>query len=99
MLEFDPSKLIKGNRYLFHYKYNSRREYMTFRATFVDVFTYNIYKTLIIKEYVSELYEPLGEIWYINFDLMEKAENLVDIMKDGNSILMDDVLLEIDKYI
>lgn len=89
----DFENLRTGQRYLFHYKGNSRM----FRANFVHLFEHNNYKTLIVKKYESNNYGPHNpEIWYISLELVSHYETLCDIMK--SSILPDDVLLEIDNF-
>lgn len=89
----DFENLRTGQRYLFHYKDKPRM----FRANFVHLFEHNNFKTLIVKKYESNNYDPRDtSIWYISLELVSHYETLCDIMKSG--ILPDDVLLEIDNF-
>jgi len=96
----DFENLVKGQRYMFHYKDTFKGdERMAFRATFVHLFEYNKYKTLIVnKKDVPDPKTNKAEIWYLAMDLMSHYETLPDILINEKCILPDDVLLEIDNY-
>jgi len=92
----DFENLRKGQRYMFYYK----DDYTTaFRATFVHLFEYNKYKTLIVnKKDVPLPKTNKTETWYIAMELISRYETLPDILSNEKCILPDDVLLEIDNY-
>jgi len=94
----DFSKLIHGQRYLFHYK-NNKQINQTFRANFLGIHYYKEYSTIMLNKYETNNY-PLNksEIWYMNPKSILKTESLSNIL--GNKFkLHDDILFEIDNYL
>jgi hypothetical protein len=93
----DISELRPGQRYLFHYKRENEREW--FRANFITLVTYGNYKTLIVDKYENET-NPMnpGQQWCISLEMISKVETLPCLLKSGDVVLPDDVLLLVDNY-
>ena len=101
-------KLVKGYRYLFHYKDKKRK----FRANFIDIITRaDGYKTLRVEKYSYESDTILmSGIITMPFSWINKIETLVDIVNNSNNTgpfqsdnvkkiaHVSDVLLEIDSF-
>jgi len=99
----DHSKLIRGNRYTFHYK-RQNEEARSFRADYVGMNNYTnylgkCYQTIVLENYynTSWAFNPL-EVWYMEYNLIAKIESLADII-NGKTKLPDDVLHIIDGYL
>ena len=93
----DFSKLLPGQRYLFHYA-RKHGEKESFRANFLGVHEYKEYSTLVVNNYDNQAWHMTpAEIWYMDLKSITKVETLADIL-DGKSNLPDDVLLYIDEF-
>lgn len=99
----DESKLINGQRYLFQYKRKSgETEY--FRANFLGIHHYNnhlgnYYPVIVLNNYYHHGWSNIPlEIWYMDFNLIQKTLALSDIL-DGKTKLPDDVLNVIDEFL
>jgi len=93
----DFSKLLPGQRYLFHYVRKSGVK-ECFRANFLGVQSYKEYSTLVVNNYDCQVWNMTpAEIWYMDLKSITKVETLVDIF-GGKSGLPDDVLLYIDEF-
>jgi len=87
-----------GQRYLFHYANQTRPE-KWFRATYLGFHEYKEYITHVVHKYESPVYEQLhNPIHFIDSKMISHAETLVDVVKDINCVLPDDVLLVIDGF-
>jgi hypothetical protein len=92
---FREKILIHGQRYLFHVSRPIHNECRTstFRATFENIVIGPVEETLVVKnedEFTHRTFMPFH--WITNI------ETLADIVS-GQSVLPDDVLLEIDKFL
>ena len=98
----DFSKLTIGQRYLFQKEMNGTIEY--FRATYLGVHIFNKYTTLVVKNYRREtssgfIPDNPKSVCFITYaKYITNAFTLVDIMKNENTKLPDDVLFEINKF-
>lgn len=87
-----------GQRYLFHYSNQTRPE-KWFRATYLGFHEYKEYITHVVNRYESPEYEQPGNpVHFIDSKLISHAETLVDVIKDIDCVLPDDVLLVIDGF-
>jgi hypothetical protein len=99
----EQKNLIRGHRYLFHYK-KEREGRTTFRANFLGMNHYNnhignYYPVIVLNKYFhTEWSASQQEIWYMDFNLIKKIESLSFIL-DGKTKLPDDVLHIIDGYL
>jgi ribosomal protein S17E len=94
----DHSKLVPGQRYLFHYTSRAKSCEKLFRANFLGLVVFNKYTTLVLNKYESNKRTMTKCIHYVASELIENYETLVTIMENSPSSLPDDMLMEINNY-
>ena len=89
------SKLIPGQRYLFHEKCWEEETVKFFRARFLEVSD----NRLLVDYYEDNRRKLTKGKWSIPTGWIVKVETLDTILHDIETVLPSDVLLEIDNYL